>query len=64
MQRLFSDSGGAESALDGRVIKRLTRTQKWKGLVTASIRKGKGVLATRQFGCGEVVCDYHGRVVS
>ena len=58
-------SGGVDTALDSTVVKRLTRSQNWKGLVIASIEgKGRGVLATRQFACGEVVCDYHGRVVS
>ncbi|XP_053531058.1 uncharacterized protein LOC108256813 [Ictalurus punctatus] len=57
--------GSVDSALDAKQIRRLTRTQRWKGLVvTEDGGKGKGVIATRRFLAGEVVCDYHGQVVT
>ncbi|KAF4081034.1 hypothetical protein AMELA_G00156170 [Ameiurus melas] len=57
--------GSVDTALDSKQIRRLTRTQRWKGLVvTEDGRKGKGVAATRRFLAGEVVCDYHGQVVT
>ncbi|XP_053531061.1 N-lysine methyltransferase KMT5A-A-like [Ictalurus punctatus] len=57
--------GSVDTALDAKQIRRLTRTQRWKGLiVTEDGGKGKGVIATRRFLAGEVVWDYHGQVVT
>ncbi|KAF4094051.1 hypothetical protein AMELA_G00009060 [Ameiurus melas] len=57
--------GSVDTALDAKQIRRLTRTQRWKGLVVMEDGgKGKGVVATRRFLAGEVVCDYHGQVVT
>lgn len=40
-------------------------SQIWKGLkVTDIVVKGKGVMATRQFKSGEIVCDYHGVIMT
>ncbi|XP_016348542.1 uncharacterized protein LOC107693605 [Sinocyclocheilus anshuiensis] len=39
--------------------------QKWKGLAIKHFEgKGKGVIATMEFQRNQVVCDYHGEVVS
>ncbi|XP_016107834.1 N-lysine methyltransferase SETD8-like [Sinocyclocheilus grahami] len=39
--------------------------QKWEGLAIKSFEgKGKGVIATMEFKRNQVVCDYHGEVVS
>ncbi|XP_047009713.1 uncharacterized protein LOC108261300 [Ictalurus punctatus] len=57
--------GSVNTAMDAIQIRTLTRTQKWKGLLVTEIEgKGKGVIATRSFLAGEVVCDYHGQVVT
>uniref|UniRef100_A0A8C5D3F8 SET domain-containing protein n=1 Tax=Gouania willdenowi TaxID=441366 RepID=A0A8C5D3F8_GOUWI len=38
---------------------------KWKGLLVTDVEgKGKGVVATRRFQVGEVICDYHGRAIT
>ncbi|KAL6455528.1 hypothetical protein MHYP_G00360680 [Metynnis hypsauchen] len=43
----------------------MVRSQKWKGLqITAIPGKKKGVVTTNEFACGDIVCDYHGTVVS
>ncbi|XP_072563136.1 uncharacterized protein [Paramormyrops kingsleyae] len=57
--------GSGDTAVDSSHIQELIHNQKWKGLVVMDIAgKGKGVCATRQFQAGEVVCDYHGPVVT
>ncbi|KAI4787188.1 hypothetical protein KUCAC02_036630 [Chaenocephalus aceratus] len=40
--------------------------QKWKGLAIKSFdgQKGEGVVATTRFAEGDVVCDYHGKVIT
>ncbi|XP_077110575.1 uncharacterized protein LOC143766645 isoform X4 [Ranitomeya variabilis] len=47
-------------------IKALVRTQKWKGLVIIedSSKGGHTVKTTHAFKKGEVVCDYHGKLMS
>ncbi|XP_055038962.2 uncharacterized protein [Misgurnus anguillicaudatus] len=61
----WKPSGLVETAMDLKSIRRLVRSQKWKGLAIADIEaKGKGIIVTRFFQAGEVVCDYHGRVVT
>ncbi|XP_072563170.1 uncharacterized protein [Paramormyrops kingsleyae] len=57
--------GSVDTAMDSSHIQELIHNQKWKGLVVMDIAgKGKGVCATRQLQAGEVVCDYHGPVVT
>ncbi|XP_065151081.2 uncharacterized protein [Paramisgurnus dabryanus] len=61
----WKPSGLVETVMDLKSIRRLVRSQKWKGLAIADIEdKGKGIIVTRCFQAGEVVCDYHGRVVT
>ncbi|XP_047433526.1 uncharacterized protein LOC125003566 [Mugil cephalus] len=50
---------------DPRIIKKVT-TQKWSGLTIKDFGepKGKGVVATKRFSKGSVICDYHGRVIT
>ncbi|KAI4800266.1 hypothetical protein KUCAC02_013395 [Chaenocephalus aceratus] len=40
--------------------------QKWKGLAIKSFdgQKGEGVVATTHFTEGDIVCDYHGKVIT
>ncbi|KAJ4921930.1 hypothetical protein JOQ06_022194 [Pogonophryne albipinna] len=40
--------------------------KKWKGLVIKSFdgQKGEGVVATTNFTKGDIVCDYHGKVIT
>ncbi|XP_051809492.1 uncharacterized protein LOC110945292 isoform X2 [Acanthochromis polyacanthus] len=46
-------------------IRKLVSSQRWKGLVISHIEgKGRAVLTTRSFKAGEVLCDYHGEVVT
>jgi len=47
-------------------IKALSSQQSWEGLqvVDDLAGSGRGVVATRQFAPGEVVCDYHGSLLS
>ncbi|KAM9492395.1 uncharacterized protein ACWYII_004282 isoform 2-T2 [Salvelinus alpinus] len=48
-----------------KAIKKLVKSQKWKGLYIASDPdKGQKVMTTRPFAKGEVVCDYHGLPLS
>ncbi|XP_072563445.1 uncharacterized protein [Paramormyrops kingsleyae] len=54
-----------DTDMDCQILKKLVRTQNWKGLCIYDIpSKGRGVVATRVFASGEVVCDYHGKTVS
>lgn len=46
-------------------IKFLITSQKWKNLDVRDIeKKGKGVIATRHFQAGEVICDFHGKITA
>lgn len=46
-------------------IQKYIRNQKWSGLLVKNFEgKGRGVMTTRDFKEGEIVCDYHGKVVS
>ncbi|KAG9261354.1 hypothetical protein AMEX_G24877 [Astyanax mexicanus] len=61
----WKPSGGIDVAMNSAVLQKFCRTQRWKGLSVAEIEgKGRGVVVTRPFAWGEVVCDYHGKVVS
>uniref|UniRef100_A0A8C5GSL6 SET domain-containing protein n=1 Tax=Gouania willdenowi TaxID=441366 RepID=A0A8C5GSL6_GOUWI len=54
-----------DTVMDSSQIRKMTRTQKWKGLLVTDVEgKGKGVVATRRFQVGEVICDYHGRAIT
>lgn len=61
----WQPSGNVEDAISAPSVKKCVKSQKWKGLLITDIEgKSKGVVTTRDFKSGEVVCDYHGRVVS
>ncbi|XP_034048782.1 uncharacterized protein LOC117529976 [Thalassophryne amazonica] len=61
----WKPSSSIEDMPSSKCIRRLVSNQKWKGLALKDIQgKGKGVVAARKFVSGEVVCDYHGRVVT
>uniref|UniRef100_A0A8D0D302 SET domain-containing protein n=1 Tax=Sander lucioperca TaxID=283035 RepID=A0A8D0D302_SANLU len=66
--KLFNEwkpSGKEDHVMDSQQIQKLVKSQKWKGLHITDIEgKGKGVLATRTFQPGEVICDYHGSIVT
>ncbi|XP_041111404.1 uncharacterized protein LOC121318606 [Polyodon spathula] len=54
-----------ESIGDNKHIKKLVKSQKWKGLlITDGGDKGRRVVTTRKFQKGEVVCDYHGTTIT
>ncbi|XP_051758928.1 uncharacterized protein LOC127517408 isoform X4 [Ctenopharyngodon idella] len=54
-----------QAATDSKYIRRMSRKQCWKGLQVMDIEgKGPRVVTTRPFACGEVICDYHGRLIS
>ncbi|XP_056157392.1 uncharacterized protein LOC130131646 isoform X5 [Lampris incognitus] len=55
----------AEDPLSSPRIRRLVSSQRWKGLEIKSIPdKGRGVFTRRAFKMGEVVCDYHGDLLT
>ncbi|XP_049323401.1 uncharacterized protein LOC111196956 [Astyanax mexicanus] len=61
----WKPSGGIDDAMDSAELQKFCRTQRWKGLAVADVEgKGRGVVVTRPFALGEVVCNYHGKVVS
>ncbi|XP_028296775.1 N-lysine methyltransferase KMT5A-B-like [Gouania willdenowi] len=61
----WKPSGCENTVMDSSQIRKMTRTQKWKGLLVTDVEgKGKGVVATRRFQVGEVICDYHGRAIT
>ncbi|KAL2093818.1 hypothetical protein ACEWY4_011130 [Coilia grayii] len=41
-------------------------TQRWKGLAIKDFggEKGQGVVATRNFTKGDIICDYHGKLIT
>ena len=60
----WAPSGSEDPIVDIERIQELVRTQKWRGLhVTEFEGKGRGIITTRIFQAGEVVCDYHGTVI-
>ncbi|XP_058842444.1 uncharacterized protein LOC117419728 isoform X2 [Acipenser ruthenus] len=62
---LWQPQEAQESIKDNKHIKKLVKSQKWKGLlVTDDGDKGRRVVTTRKFRKGEVVCDYHGTIVT
>lgn len=51
--------------MDSKQIQMLVKTQKWRGLhINQCEDKGRGIVTTRRFEAGEVLCDYHGTVVT
>uniref|UniRef100_A0A8C1D4R9 SET domain-containing protein n=1 Tax=Cyprinus carpio carpio TaxID=630221 RepID=A0A8C1D4R9_CYPCA len=54
-----------QAPTDSKSIRRMSRRQCWKGLQLMD-REGKGlrVVTSRPFACGEVICDFHGRLIS
>ncbi|KAK2899117.1 hypothetical protein QQF64_031418 [Cirrhinus molitorella] len=50
---------------DSKSIRQMSRKQCWKGLQLID-REGKApkVVTSRPFSCGEVICDFHGRLIS
>ncbi|XP_056244019.1 uncharacterized protein LOC130176766 [Seriola aureovittata] len=61
----WKPSGSVDMVMDSRHIQKMTISQRWRGLLVTDVKgKGKGVVATRRFQTGEVVCDYHGRVIT
>ncbi|CAK6983379.1 hypothetical protein F2P81_025524, partial [Scomber scombrus] len=47
-------------------IMRMVRRQKWSGLAIMDFggNKGHGVVATKHFEVGSIVCDYHGKLIT
>ena len=61
----WAPSGSEDHIMDNKQIQELVETQDWKGLHIGQFEeKGDGIMTTRTFKKGEVVCDYHGPVVS
>ncbi|XP_038842288.1 uncharacterized protein LOC120041404 [Salvelinus namaycush] len=61
----WQPSINTDTPKDNKAIKKLVKSQKWKGLYIATDPdKGKKVMTTRPFAKGEVVCDYHGLPLS
>ncbi|KAA0712515.1 hypothetical protein E1301_Tti019089 [Triplophysa tibetana] len=61
--RIVSDwkaPGPVRAVMDCTHIRKLTTSQKWKGLTLTD----KDVVTKRSFQIGEVICDYHGRLVT
>ncbi len=57
--------GTVGSALESSFVVRMITAQRWKGLILREIpERGHAVFTKRCFQQGEVVCDYHGRLVS
>ncbi|XP_041823440.1 uncharacterized protein LOC121628474 [Melanotaenia boesemani] len=58
-------SHSMEDLTDSEHIRHLVKTQNWRGLhITQTEGKGMGVTVTRTFHLGEVICDYHGKLIS
>ncbi|XP_057693449.1 uncharacterized protein LOC130916608 [Corythoichthys intestinalis] len=64
--RTWKPSGDVEDIQSSAPIRKLVKSQKWKGLRVEPVARPKqrGVFAARPFQAGEVVCDYHGQVVT
>ncbi|KAL6455044.1 hypothetical protein MHYP_G00363420 [Metynnis hypsauchen] len=54
---------GVDRAMDSRNVRKVVKKQKW-GDLQVNDQEGKGITTTRDFACGEVVCDFHGRMLS
>ncbi|XP_039527414.1 uncharacterized protein LOC120479192 [Pimephales promelas] len=53
----------AQAESDPCIIKGVTR-QKWSGLAVKAFGEQKGVVATKAFGKGSILCDFHGKVIT
>ncbi|KAG1928309.1 N-lysine methyltransferase KMT5A [Pimephales promelas] len=53
----------AQTESDPGIIKGVTR-QKWSGLAVKDFGEQKGVVATKAFGKGSILCDFHGKVIT
>lgn len=58
-------SGNIKDAIHSDRIKKSVKSQKWRGLLVKMIDgKNRGVVTTRDFKEGEIVCDYHGKAMT
>ncbi|XP_016300190.1 N-lysine methyltransferase KMT5A-like [Sinocyclocheilus anshuiensis] len=63
--RQWKPVGTVDTALDSSFVRSMVTAQRWKGLTIKDVpEKGRGVFTKRRFEQGEVVCEYHGRLVS
>lgn len=61
----WAPSGSEDHIMDSKLIQTLVKSQKWRGLhIRECEGKGRGIISTRRFEAGEVLCDYHGPVVT
>jgi len=61
----WAPSGAVDCIMDSKEMKKMVTTQQWRGLHIQDFEgKGRGVIVTRRFEAGEVVCDYHGDVIT
>lgn len=61
----WAPSGSEDHIMDSKLIQTLVKSQKWRGLhIRECEGKGRGIITTRRFEAGEVLCDYHGPVVT
>uniref|UniRef100_A0A672ZB73 SET domain-containing protein n=1 Tax=Sphaeramia orbicularis TaxID=375764 RepID=A0A672ZB73_9TELE len=61
----WKPSGDLQDIPTSQAIRKNVSSQKWKGLVIAHMeKKGRGVMTTRKFHAGEVICDYRGELVT
>ncbi|CAB1434971.1 unnamed protein product [Pleuronectes platessa] len=57
----WAPSGSVDRIMDSKQIQTMVKTQQWKGLYIQDFNeRGRGIITTRTFEAGEVVCDYHG----
>lgn len=65
IRRQWKPPQSLDAAFDNSFVQKMVTAQRWKGLSVGDVpEKGCGVFAKRSFMKGEVVCDYHGRLVS
>lgn len=63
--RGWKPSGTMDTIGESIPIRCLVKSQRWKGLIVMNADgKRRAVLAGRAFRLGEVVCDYHGMIVT
>ncbi|XP_056312301.1 uncharacterized protein LOC130223480 [Danio aesculapii] len=54
-----------DSVIDSSFVHKMILSQRWKGLTVRPVPdKGDGVFTKKPFQIGEVVCEYHGQLVS
>ncbi|KAG2465332.1 KMT5A methyltransferase, partial [Polypterus senegalus] len=66
INEMWKPEGSMEEMPRDKYIQRYVSNMNWKGLVVRDIipDKGRGVYTSRRFQKGEVVCDYHGEIIS